>query len=85
MKYLVAALIGLALIGSSVAAQDVVGVANSVVQGASDVFYRLSVVTTDEHIAACVKAGGKGAYVFELDETGAAASEMQATCLVPVK
>ena len=71
MKYLVAALIGLAMIGTSVAAQDV--------------FYRLSIVTTDEHVAACVKAGGKGAYVFELDETGAAASEMQATCLVPVK
>ena len=71
MKYLVAALIGLALIGTSVAAQDV--------------FYRLNNVTEPEHAVQCGKNGGKGAWVFDLDAEGNAVSEMTAVCLTPVK
>lgn len=52
---------------------------------AAGVVYSLNPVTSNEDVAACVKAGGKAALVADLAADGSLSTEWEPHCLVPSK
>ena len=69
--FIVGAICGLVLAGGAVMAKDAL--------------YSLKPVTSTEDTAACAKAGGLGALVAPLTESGDLAAPWEAHCLVPAK